>query len=282
MKRNSRIALLLAVAVILPLILWPAAGPADAAPNPCAQPENSSGGTEPGTNQPAVNQIASVTLAHAIASNRLFGPGNVKPIGPATSFISTDVPYAVVKINNVCPGAAIVVRLLDPTGATYEIQGAPPKNHNGQWKSFEFVVPMYILGTDLETHYGTWHVNVLVEGKMVQDVPFEWTQATVQSLAAIKTLVDNSPMTADLHWRYGAALAQLGREGDAEWELQNAIKLDPKYALYYITLGRIYELENRKAEAVHDFQQAMTIHGSYYDSVFSSWAQAELEKVQSQ
>jgi len=280
MNRNKdRIALLLAAAFMMPLTPWPAAEPADAAPNPCAQSATSSNGSQPGTTQPAANQIEAVTLAHGIKPSH-FIPGDVTPVQPTNSFISTDVPYAVVKVHTVCPASAFVVRLLDLTGATFEVQGTPPTNENGPLKTFVFVFPLYLLGTDLEAHYGSWHVNVLVDGEMVRDVPFQWIQATDKSLGPIRDLVNASPMDADAHWRYGAALAQLGHDEEAIQEVQTAIRINPRYALYYITLGRIYEREGRKAEAISNFQKALTIHGSYYDSVFSSWAQADLQRVQ--
>ncbi len=231
----------------------------------------------PSSPSSVANQVASVTLAHGVKSPSLFGQGEVTPVDPATTFISTDLPYTIVRVNAYSVNTPVTLRLVDPTGATYSVDAHSPQRTR---QYFEFAAPLYILGTDLESHTGAWHFQVLIGGQVQNDTVFQWTPATASALPPIKQAVDQSPMSADLHWRYGAALAQLGRDSEAISELQNAIRLDSKYALYHITLGRIYERQGRPQDAVREFQTALGIKGSFYDPVFSGWAQAHLNRLQ--
>jgi tetratricopeptide (TPR) repeat protein len=214
-------------------------------------------------------------LARGIKAAPLFGEGSVTPVDPTTRFISTDLPYAIVKVKSLLPDTVVTLRLVDPAGGevSVEVQTPPRKK---PWDDFDFALPVYILGTDLEQHTGTWHFQVSFNGQAQSDTPFEWQPATALSLSRIREAVGQSPHNADLHWRYGAALALLGHDREGIQELQDAIHLDPRYALYYITLGRIYEREGRQADAIREFQAALATHGSHYDVVFSNWAQAHL------
>ncbi len=226
---------------------------------------------------PAVaNQVAAVTLARGLRSTSVFGRGDLTPVDPTTTFISTDVPYAIIRVNGYAPNTIVTLHLVDPTGATYSVDARSPQRTR---EHFEFAAPLYILGTDLENHTGTWHFQTMIGGQVQRDTAFQWTPATALSLPQIKELVDQTPMNAGLHWRYGAALAQLGRDSSAIAELQNAIRLDPKYALYHITLGRLYELQGRAVDAVREFQAALSIKGSFYDPVFTGWAQEHLRRL---
>jgi predicted Zn-dependent protease len=117
-------------------------------------------------------------------------------------------------------------------------------------------------------------------GSSEDRVAFQWTQATVLELSRIKQALDDDPKKPDLHWRYGAALALFGHIREAVQELQDAIHLDSRYALYHITLGRIYERAGQHADAVREFQAALALRGSFYDAVFSGWAQAHLAQLQ--
>ncbi len=227
------------------------------------------------------NQLASVTLARGIQPVPLFGQGPVTPIDPTTSFINTDLPYAVVRIKSLLPDTVVTLRVIDPTGMEMGLEVMSPQPRKGAWEDFDFALPIYILGTDLEGHTGTWHFRVSLNGRPQSDTPFEWQQATPLALSRIKDAVEESPLNADLHWRYGAALALLGHGREAIPELLRAIQLDHRYALYYITLGRIHEREGRQQDAVRAFQTALTIHGSVYDAVFSGWARAHLAQLPS-
>lgn len=221
--------------------------------------------------------MASVTLAHGVKYASLFGAGDVTPVDPATAFVSTDLPYAIIKVNAYSANTPVTLRLVDPTGAAYSVDARSPQ-HVRQY--FEFAAPLYILGTDLESHTGTWHFQVLIGSQVRNDTEFQWTPASAAALPPIKQAMDQSPMSADLHWRYGAALAQLGHDAEAIQELQNAIRLDSRYALYHITLGRIYEREKRSPDAVREFEAALAIKGSFYDPVFTGWAEAHLNQLQ--
>lgn len=233
----------------------------------------------PGSAAGQANQVESVTLAKGIKSASVFGSGLLTPIEQATAFVSTDVPYAIVRIKALAPDTTVAVRLTDPTGSTYTVQAKIPKLR-GNPKDFDLAAPLYILGTDFETHTGTWHLQVLINDNAASESTFQWQAATAADLAKIKDAVNQSPLTADLHWRYGAALALLGHPSEAVTELQNAIRLDPNYALYYITLGRVYQQQSRVGDATQQFQKALSVHGSLYDSVFESWARAGLVKLQ--
>ncbi len=227
----------------------------------------------------AVNQIESVTLAKGIKPASLFGSGTLTPIDPSTAFVDTDLPYAIVRIGALAPDTTVALCLTDPTGATYTVQAKIPP-HRGAPKDFDFAAPLYILGTDLESHTGMWHLQVLINDAPVRDTTFQWQPGTSADVEKIKEAVNQSPLDADLHWRYGAALALLGQLPEAVSELQNAIRLDPNYALYYITLGRVYQEERRVADATAQFQKVLTMHGSFYDSVFAGWARADLSKLE--
>ena len=239
---------------------------------PVASQAQESPAPTPGT---PPNQLASVTLAQGIKAVPLFGQGSVTPVDPTTNFITTDVPYAIVKVKSLLPGTVVTLRLLDPAGGETSVEVTTPPRKK-LWDDFDFALPVYILGTDQEQDTGTWHFRVFFNGTPESDTPFEWHPGSHLALSRIREAVAQSPLTADLHWRYGAALALLGHEREGIQELENAIHLDPRYALYYITLGRVYEREGRQADAIRSFQTALTIQGSYYDAVFSAWAHAHL------
>lgn len=268
MRRREGVAQALAAAAALVLgTMTPPASQAQTAPS---SPPNG----------PA-NQVASVTLARGVKPASLFGSGDVTPVEPATAFISTDLPYAIVKVKALVPDTTVTLRLVNPAGTGYSVDAKTPQHKNNEpWKEFDFAAPLYILGTDLEGQTGAWHLQILVGGQVQYDTAFQWQPATLLALSKIKDAVDQTPRNADLHWRYGAALAQLGHDPEAIQELQHAIQLDSKYALFHITLGRIYEREGRPADAVREFQAALGLHGSFYDAVFSSWAQAHLNHLQ--
>ena len=219
-------------------------------------------------------------MAEGIKSNGLFGGGEVTPVDPTTSFINTDLPYAVVKVKGLVSNTAVTLRVSDPSGPAFTIETKAPRHKNDVWESFDFALPLYILGTDLENHTGTWKLEVLFNGQAVRTASFQWQPASPIALTEIKDRVDRSPTDADLRWRYGAALALLHHDQEAIQEIQGAIQLDRNYALYYITLGRIYEREGRSHDAIRSFQTALSIHGSAYDAVYSGWAREHLTRLQ--
>ena len=236
-------------------------------------------GSSPAAGQqaPGAVQLGSVVLAHGVKTANAFGQGDVTPVDPGTNFVTTDVPYAIVKVTTAPADTPVVLRLIDPTGIAYSVEARTPKRRDTKpWESFQFAAPLYILGTDLESRTGTWHFQVLMNNQVQNDTMFQWQPAGALTLSKIKDAVDLSPLQADLHWRYGAALALFNHDADAIQQLKNAIQLDQKYALYHITLGRIYEREGKKSDAMNEFQAALSIHGSFYDAVFQGWAQAHL------
>ena len=224
--------------------------------------------------------VGSVVLAHGVKQTSVFGQGDVTPLDSGTNFVATDLPYAIVKVTSAPADTPVLLRLIDPTGVAYSIEARTPKRRDTKpWQSFQFAAPLYILGTDLESRTGTWHFQVLMNNQIQNDTVFEWQPASALTLGNIKSAVDASPLQADLHWRYGAALALFNHDADAISQLKNAIQLDQKYALYHITLGRIYERQGRKADALNEFQAALGIHGSFYDPVFKSWAQEHVNHL---
>jgi len=241
----------------------------------------------PGTLPPALGQpaapgmhVASVVLAHGVKQGNVFGEGDLTPIDPGTSFVTTDVPQAFVKVTAAPGDAPLTMRLVGPAGVGYGVDVRTPKRRDGKpWQSFQFVAPLYILGTDLESATGTWHFQVLTNNQVQNDTLFQWQPAQASALLDIKHAVDAAPLQADLHWRYGAAFALFNQTEPAIRELNNAIRLDPKYALYHITLGRVYAREGNKSAAINEFQAALGIHGSFYDPVFQSWAQENLNRL---
>jgi len=226
------------------------------------------------------NQLVGVTMAQGIKSGALFGQGGVTPVGPTTSFINTDLPYAIVRVKNLQSETVVTLRVSDPTEPAFSIEEKTPQHRDTPWEEFDFALPLYILGTDLESRTGTWTIQVLFNGQPQSTTAFQWGPATPLALGRIKDLVDLAPADPDLHWRYGAALALLHHDREGIAELQNAIQLDRRYALYYITLGRVYERDGRLAEAIRMFQTALSLHGSHYDAVYAGWAQAHLARLQ--
>lgn len=225
-------------------------------------------------------QVGSVVLAHGVKQTSVFGQGDVTPLDPGTAFVTTDVPYAIVKVTSAPANTPVLLRLVDPAGVAYSVEARTPKRRDTKpWQSFQFAAPLYILGTDLEAQTGTWHFQVLMNNQVQNDTAFQWQPAGALTLGNIRSAVDASPLQADLHWRYGAALALFNHDADAVAQLKNAIELDQKYALYHITLGRVYERQGRKADALNEFQAALNIHGSFYDAVFQSWAQEHVNHL---
>jgi hypothetical protein len=249
------------------------------APPVPAQAQSAPSQPMPSQNLPP-NQLASVVMAKGIKSSPLFGQGDVTPLEPTTTFFNTDLPVAVVKIKTLEVATVVTLRVSDPAGPAYAIEVKAPQHKDKPWESFDFVLPLYILGTDLEARTGTWTLQVLFNGRPVNTTTFQWMASSPIQLGKIRDQLNVDPTSADLHWRYGAALILLKHEKDGIAELQDAIRLDPKYALYYITLGRVYEREGRPADAIKMFQTALSQHGSYYDAVYSGWAQSHLARLQ--
>jgi hypothetical protein len=233
---------------------------------------------------PAVssNQLVSVVLAKGIKSASLFGQGELTPVEPTTTFVNTDLPYAVFKFKGLKGDTVLTLHVNDPAGVAFTIEAKiPARRDSNPYETFDVALPLYILGTDLETHTGTWTVRILVSGQPANTTTFRWDASSPIALGRIRDQINLQPTDADLHWRYGAALALLHHEREAEAELQNAIKLDQRYPLYYITLGRVYERLNRQADAIKMFKAALSLRsGSSYDAVYTGWAQAHLARLQ--
>ena len=233
----------------------------------------------PGTS--AANQLVSVVLAKGIKSASLFGSGELTPVEPTTMFVNTDLPYAIVKFKCLQGDTMLTLRVTGPAGPAFTIETkVPARRNNSSYEGLDVGLPMYILGTDLENQVGTWTLQTLINGQPANRSTFHWEASSPIQLGRIRDQLNQEPAQADLHWRYGAALALLHHEQEGEAELQNAIKLDPRYALYYISLGRVYERLGRHDDAVKMFKTALSQHGSSYDAVYTGWAQAHLTRLQ--
>lgn len=238
------------------------------------------GASGPGRAQAAAepNQVESVILARGIRPASLFGSNLLTPVGATTTFVSTDLPYAIVRIKAPTPDVTVSFELISPSGPAYTIHATMPP-HRVTPQDFDFAAPLYILGTDFERDTGNWRLRVSVNGALPQEATFQWLPGGPVDLSGLKAQVNADPLNADLRWRYGAALALFGRDQDSIRELQAAIRLDPHYALYHITLGRVYEREGRRAEAVREFEAVLSLRGSHYDAIFSGWARAHLTRL---
>jgi hypothetical protein len=236
-----------------------------AAPQPSATPQPS--------------PVVTVLLAKGIKETSVFGPELLSPLDPTTHFVNTDLPFAIVKVKPLPSDARVGVQLTSPAGPAFALEvKAPP--HRGDPGEFDFGIPLYILGTDLETHTGAWRLQVAFNGQPQGETTFQWQPTSSHLvLSKIREELDKAPLDRNLRWRYGAALALLGHDKEAIQELQDVIRLE-RYSLYYITLGRVYERLGRRNDAIQMFQTALSIHGSVYDAIYSSWAKAHLTHLQ--
>ena len=275
-SRGPALAAIAAACAVCALAAGSPAVPGAGAQQPPPAPSPASPSTPPTAGE---SQLTSIVLAKAIKQASFFGQGEVTPIEPTTTFLNTDLPYAVIKATSMKAGTEVAVRITDPTGANFEVTAKPSRGSRG---AFDFALPLYILGTDLEGRTGRWSLAVSFNGQPQNpQATFEWQPSSTAQIKVIRDQLAAAPTNADLHWRYGAALALLGARTDAVPELENAIKLDPHYALYYITLGRVYEQLGRPADAVKMFRTALAQHGSAYDGVYTHWAQAHLTRLES-
>src|ERR1700730_4602650 len=144
----SRHNTILVVGVGLALAIGGSAPPAPAA----AQGPST---TTPAPNLPP-NQLASVVMAKGIKSSALFGQGDLTPVEPTTTFVNTDLPYAIVKVKTLEANTVVTLRVTDPAGPAFTIEVKAPQHKDKPWESFDFALPLYILGTDLETRTGAW------------------------------------------------------------------------------------------------------------------------------
>jgi tetratricopeptide (TPR) repeat protein len=77
------------------------------------------------------------------------------------------------------------------------------------------------------------------------------TATALSELEVAIQIRDNEPM---LRLFYGYLLSQLNRFADAEAQLAKAIELEPFYARSYQLLGQVYEAQQRRAEAIAQYE----------------------------
>ncbi len=74
-----------------------------------------------------------------------------------------------------------------------------------------------------------------------------------------------SPNHADLHYRYGLLLRQLGRHRESVNAFRNAIRINPNYTKALIKLGICLKEMEQDEEAIQVFQRALELDNSYVD-----------------
>ncbi|MCK4343564.1 MAG: tetratricopeptide repeat protein [Phycisphaerae bacterium] len=75
----------------------------------------------------------------------------------------------------------------------------------------------------------------------------------------------NSPGHADLHYRYGLLLRQVGRQEEAIETFRNAVAINPNYSKAQVKLAICLKECGRTDEAIEAFQQALRLDEKYVD-----------------
>lgn len=94
-----------------------------------------------------------------------------------------------------------------------------------------------------------------------------------ESLRFFAAVVKARPITADPYVGYAAALAQLGRLGEARGILEEAIAVDPRNGQVRYNLGEIARVEGRAADARREYEAALE------DPVTAARAQLRLQEI---
>ena len=74
-----------------------------------------------------------------------------------------------------------------------------------------------------------------------------------------------SPGHADLHYRYGLLLRQVGRQEEAIEAFRSAVAINPNYSKAQVKLGICLKESGRDDEAITAFQQALRLDNKYVD-----------------
>lgn len=74
-----------------------------------------------------------------------------------------------------------------------------------------------------------------------------------------------APSHADLHYRYGLLLRQIGRQADAVRAFENAVAINPNYSKALVKLGICLKECGRSDEALDAFQRALQLDERYVD-----------------
>jgi len=77
--------------------------------------------------------------------------------------------------------------------------------------------------------------------------------------------IANTPNQADLHYRYGLLLRQMGRHDEAMRAFRNAVSINPCYAKALVKLAIALKELDQVDEAIETFQRAMQVDTRYVD-----------------
>jgi TolB-like protein/DNA-binding SARP family transcriptional activator len=80
-------------------------------------------------------------------------------------------------------------------------------------------------------------------------------------LHEIRRAEELDPLSRQIGTEVGRALYALRRNDEAVTQLQQVLRADPAFAGAHVTLGRVYMEQNRLAEAIGEFQQAVELRG---------------------
>lgn len=77
--------------------------------------------------------------------------------------------------------------------------------------------------------------------------------------------IANAPNHADVHYRYGLLLRQLGRHGEATQAFRNAVSINPMYTKALIKLAICLKESGAVDEAIEIFRRALELDGRFVD-----------------
>lgn len=87
------------------------------------------------------------------------------------------------------------------------------------------------------------------------------------SEAIFRQLLENQPKEAKYHFYLGNALFYQQKIGEATQAYQEAISLNPQYALAYNGLGFLYASQGEWDEAIAQYQKALEINPDYAEAL---------------
>ncbi len=95
-----------------------------------------------------------------------------------------------------------------------------------------------------------------------------WNSSTSLFEHILRTLGDD-PYSYDAHFRFARFLAQHGQIDKAIEHLQQAVKIDPKFAEALNNLGLAYDKLGRNEEAVEAYKQAIKLKPDYSEAYYN-------------
>jgi Zn-dependent protease len=102
---------------------------------------------------------------------------------------------------------------------------------------------------------GTERIERAIELLREQD----WDSAIAACESALELLPPNHPARGDAHACRGTALARLGEFADARADFDEAIRLQPDTAPYYVNRGRVHSHLSQFDQAQQDYEKALQL-----------------------